>query len=48
MEGVLVWWKKTISEEWMGFQLFQKLKQLKKKIYAWKRESFGRVEEKKA
>lgn len=30
---------------WMGFQISQKLKILKKQLNVWKKENFGRVED---
>lgn len=46
LNGVPVWWREMSSVGWMGFQLFQKLKGLRKKIFVWKKEVFGLVEEK--
>lgn len=47
IDSVKEWWEEFFVEGWMGFQLSQKLKLLKKKINSWKKDHFGKVEEHK-
>ena len=40
-DSVRIWWKDISVEGWMGYQLSQKFKFLKKKIQEWRKNVFG-------
>lgn len=39
------WWKEMSMRGWMGFQLDQKFKLLKKQLNVWKKDTCGKVED---
>lgn len=38
LEGISTWWTELVIDGWMGFQPFQTLKALRKRINIWKKE----------